>query len=320
MKFVRIMAGAAALALLATGCGKEESGPSAAEHIAAADRLCLRAQERVDELDDDFEDFDDVKRFAANAAKVGDALLTDLNNLEVPEELAEQVDEFNAEFTSGMRLVRRLGKAAEDAGAAPPEDLQKQSERVEEIVEEIEDQDKRLEALAKDIGYEECGIPDEEDEDAAADDSAADDDADSADDEAATDDDEAAAGDDPADEAAADEPPVTLDDIQTALEAEGVEFLATDDVASLEQDSDPLPFESAAFETDDGSAIFEILVYSSSQDARDAKAGINAAAGCGDEGSTTVCAGVGNAILVIDGDGPTVEEIGAIFSETMRSA
>ena len=318
MKPLRIAAIAAALALLATACGKEETGPSAAEYVAAADRLCLRAQERVDELDDDFQDFDDVKRFAANAAKVGDALLTDLNNLEVPEELAEKVDEFNGEFTSGMRLVRRLGKAAEDAGSAPPEDLEKHSERVEEIVEEIEDQDKRLEALANDIGYEECGIPDEEDEDAAADDSA--DDGDSADDEAATDDDEAAAGDDAADEAAADEPPVTLDDIQDALEAEGVEFLATDDVASLEEDSDPLPFESAAFETDDGSAIFEILVYSSSQDARDAKAGINAAAGCGDEGSTTICAGVGNAILVIDGDGPTVEEIGAIFTETMRSA
>ena len=306
MKSVRIVACAAALALLATACGKEETGPSAAEYIAAADRLCLRAQERVDELDDDFQDFNDVKRFAANAAKIGDALLTDLKNLEVPEELAEQVDEFNGEFTNGMRLIRRLGKAAEDEDTG----------RIEEIVEEVEDQDKRLESLAKDIGYEECGIADEPEEDEdAADDSA------SADDEAVEDgDDDDAVDDDAADEAAADEPPVTLDDIQTALEAEGVEFLATDDVATLEEDSDPPPFESAAFETDDGSAIFEILVYSSSQDARDAKAGINAAAGCGDEGSTTICAGVGNAILVIDGDGPTVEEIGAIFTETMRSA
>jgi hypothetical protein len=308
MNPLRIVAGAAAIALLAVGCGKEESGPSAAEYTAAADRLCLRAQERVEELDDDFQDFDDVKLFAANAAKIGDALLTDLKNLEVPDELAEKVDEFNGEFTNGMRLIRRLGKAAEDEDEG----------RIEEIAEEVEDQDKRLEALAEDIGYEECGIPDEdedEDEDAAADDPAEEE---PADEEPA--DDVDAGDDDDADEAAADEPPVTLDDIQDALEAEGIEFLATDDVASLEQDSDPPPFESAAFETDDGSAIFEILVYSTSQEARDAKAGINAAAGCGDEGSTTVCAGVGNAILVIDGDGATVEEIGAIFTETMRSA
>lgn len=306
MRPLRIVAGAVVLALVVTACGKEDSGPSAAEYIAAADRLCIRAQERVEELDDDFQNFDDVKRFASNAAKIGDALLTDLGALEVPEDLEEQVDEFNGAFKSGLRLIRQLGKAAEDEDA----------DRIEELAEEVEDQDERLEDLAKDIGYKECGIPDEDDADADADADAED----PADEDAAGDDDgagdEVAAGDD----ADGDEPPVDLDEIQTALEDAGVEFLATDDVASLEEDSDPPPVESAAFETDDESAIFEILVYSSAEDARAAKAGINAAAGCGDEGSTTICAGAGNAILVIDGDGQVVQEIGEIFSETMRSA
>lgn len=304
MKRFRTAAGLLALALLAAACGKEDSGPTAAEYIAAADKLCLRAQDRVDDLNDDFQDFDDVKRFAANAAKIGDALLTDLKALEVPEDLTEKVDEFNGEFTNGMRLIRRLGKAAEDQDA----------DRIEELAEEVEDQDERLEKVGQEIGYKECGISDEEDEDeepAADEDPAEDIDDETGDDIA-----------DPAEdeEEAAEEPPVTLDDIQTALEDEGIEFLATDDVASLEEDSDPPPFESAAFETDDGSAVFEILVFSTADDARAAKAGINAAAGCGDEGSTTVCAGVGNAILVIEGDGPTVQEIGQVFTEVMRSA
>ena len=312
MRLLRVVAGAVALALLTAACGEKDSGPSAADYIAAADRLCVRAQERVEELDDDFQNFDDVKRFASNAAKIGDALLTDLGALEVPEDLEDQVDEFNGEFKSGLRLIRQLGKAAED----------EDTDRIEEIAEEVEDQDKRLEELATDIGYEECGIPDEDEDEASADDPAEDEDA--ADEDIADEpsgeeqsaDDEAAGGDDVVGE----DPPVDLDDIQTALEDGGVEFLATDDVATLEEDSDPPPFESAAFETDDGSAVFEILVYSTVEDARSAKAGINAAAGCGDEGSTTICAGVGNAILVIDGDGATVQEIGDIFTETMRSA
>ena len=300
MMRLRLIAGASALALLAVACGEKESGPSAAEYIAAADRLCVRAEERFDELDDDFQDFSDVKRFAANAAKIGDALLTDLRNLEVPDDLEEKVDEFNAEFANGMRLVRRLGKAAEDEDTG----------RIEELVEEVEEQDKRLETLGRDIGYEECGIADEDDEDA---DPAEDE---PAEEEEEQDAEEAAADDDVASE----EPPVGLDDIETALEDEGVEFLAIDDIASLEEGSDPPPVESAAYETDDGSAEFEILVYASSDDARAAKAGVNALAGCGDEGSTTICAGAGNAILVIDGDGPTVEEIGTVFTEVMRSA
>lgn len=307
MRPLRVFAGAAALALLAAACGEKDSGPSAAEYIAAADRLCVRAQERVEELDDDFQNFDDVKRFAANAAKIGDALLTDLGALEVPEDLEEQVDEFSGAFRSGLRLIRQLGKAAED----------EDTDRIEELAEEVEDQDKRLEKLAKDIGYKQCGIPDEDEEDdATADDASSDD----ATEDTAADDEEVAADDDVVDDEAAEDPPVTLDDIQTALEDEGIEFLATDDVATLEEDSDPPPVESAAFETDDGSAVFEILVYSSVEDARAAKAGINAAAGCGDEGSTTICAGAGNAILVIDGDGATVQEIGEIFTEAMRSA
>lgn len=299
MRPLRIVAGAVVLPLVVTACGKEDSGPLAAEYLAAADRLCVRAQERVEELDDDFQNFDEVKRFAANAAKVGDALLTDLGALEVPEDLEEQVDEFNGAFKSGLRLIRQLGKAAEDEDA----------DRIEELAEEVEDQDERLEDLAKDIGFKECGIPDEDEDDADADADAEDPTADDAAD-------EVAAGDD----ADGDEPPVDLDEIQTALEDAGVEFLATDDVASLEEDSDPPPVESAAFETDDESAVFEILVYASAEDARAAKAGINAAAGCGDEGSTAICAGAGNAILVIDGDGPVVQEIGEIFTETMRSA
>lgn len=311
MKRSRVAAGLAALALLAGACGKEDSGPTAAEYIVAADKLCLRAQERVDGLNDDFGNFDDVKRFAANAAKIGDALLTDLKALEVPEDLTEKVDEFNGEFTNGMRLIRRLGKAAEDQDA----------NRIEELAEEVEDQDQRLEKIGEDIGYKECGISDEEDKDEEP---AADEDP--AEEGAAAEDVGDGTGDDTAgdpsgdDEEVAEEPPVTLDDIQTALEDKGIEFLATDDVASLEEDSDPPPVESAAFETDDGSAVFDILVYATPDDARAAKAGINAAAGCGDEGSTTVCAGVGNAILVIEGDGPTVQEIGQVFTEAMRSA
>ena len=310
---LRVTAGAVALVLLVGACGEEDKGPSAAEYIAAADRLCLRAQERVEDLDDDFQDFDDVKRFATNAAKIGNALMTDLQALEVPDDLTEDVDDFNAEFTKGLRLIRQLGKAAEDENTT----------RIEELADEVDEQDKKLEPIARKIGYEECGIPDEDEEedsdsgaDAPADDEAAADDTtdDTAED---TGDD---SGDDSGDDAGDDEPPVNLDEIQTALEDAGVEFLATDDVASLEEDSDPPPFESAAFETDDGSAIFEILVYTSNEEARAAKAGINAAAGCGDEGSTTICAGAGNAILVIDGDGPTVEEIGQIFTETMNSA
>lgn len=306
----RILRAVAAVlvAAIAAACGGEEEGPSAAEYIAAADRLCLRAQERVEELDDDFQDFEDVKRFATNAARIGDAMLTDLKNLEAPEELEEGVDEFNGEFSNGLRLIRRLGQAAED----------EDSTRIEELAEEIEDQDKKVEKVAQSIGYKQCGIPDEDEDEPSNEDAAGGDSGDSGD--SGDDASEEPAGDDVADDEAAAEPPVTLDDIQDALEDEGIEFLATDDVASLEEDSDPPPFESAAFETDDGSAIFEILVYESAQEARAAKAGINAAAGCGDEGSQTICAGVGNAILVIEGENTIVQQIGGVFTDTMTAA
>lgn len=233
------LAVALAAALLLAACGGGEKGPSAAEYIAGADRLCLRAQERVETLSDDFQNLDDVKLFATNAAKIGDALQTDLKALEVPEELRERVDEFNGVFANGLRLIRRLGKAAEDGD----------TDRIGQLGEEIDDQDKRLERVARSVGYKECGIPDEDEQDAAA---AVSDPTLVDEDPPAQDGTGAGAGAE-----AASVGGLSRDEI-IGLEDESVAFTAINDIASLEEDSDPRPVESASFEMDDEFEILEI--------------------------------------------------------------
>lgn len=281
----RAVALAGTMVLLAA-CGGGESGPTKAEFITAADKVCDKANEKIDVIQKrDVEDFADIKKLTTDAAKIGDAMLKDLRAIEVPKSEEEDIEEVFGGIEKQVRVIRQLGKAAED----------EDQDKIDEIIEEGDDLDSDIEKSAKKYGFTSCGVETDEDEDEDASSSSSDD--------------EEAAADDSLPSGS-----LEIDEVEEIL-GESVEFTAAGR-STLAKESDPKPRDAKAYETEDGSATFELLTYDSPKDATAAEPGISEAAEAG--GFVTVSFGK-NVILVTAGtdgdDTTTAEAIADVFSK-----
>ncbi len=281
----RAVALAGTMVLLAA-CGGGESGPTKAEFITSADKICDKADEKLDViLERDIDDFSAMKKLTTDAGRIGDALLKDLRAIEVPEGDEEDVEEVLGGIEKQVRVVRQLGKAAED----------EDQDKIDEIIEEGDDLEADVEKSAKSYGFKTCGVDDEDDA--------------KADDKSSSSDDEEAAADDSLPSGS-----LEIDEVEEIL-GESVEFTAAGR-STLAKESDPTPRDAKAYETEDGSATFELLVYDSPKDAIAAEPGISKAAE--DGGFVTVSFGK-NVILVTAGtdgdDTTTAEAIADVFSK-----
>lgn len=290
----RAVALAGTMVLLAA-CGGGESGPTKAEFITAADKICDKADKKLDViLERDVEDFSDMKRLTTDAGRIGDALLKDLRAIEVPKGEEEDVEEVFGGIEKQVRVIRQLGKAAED----------EDQDKIDEIIEEGDDLEADVEKSAKRYGFKTCGVDDEDDKDDAKADGKS----------GSSDDEKAAADEEPAADDGLPAGSLEIDEVEEIL-SESVEFTAAGR-STLAKGSDPTTRDAKAYETEDGSATFELLTYDSPEDAIEAEPGISKAAQAG--GFVTVSFGK-NVILVTAGtdedDTTTAEAIADVFSK-----
>lgn len=135
-------------------CGDDGDQLTKAEYIAAADELCAEADETLDEMGDP-ESIDDLVEQLEAGKEVYEQLAADIDALEDPDEGEEQADEI---FDLLDDIIDELDEVIEVAETEDPVAIQEAIEEIEEISEEADE-------LARDFGFEECGVDDEEDTD-----------------------------------------------------------------------------------------------------------------------------------------------------------
>ena len=135
----------AALAL--AGCGDDDDGgPSREDFIAEADALCERLNERVEQVNQTQPtNLEELREVLDEGLEVTDEGLEEFEQLEPPEEIEDEVDEFLDE-------AREQREVLEDAREADSvvEGAQILRDRLPAIRETRRD-------LADEIGFEECG-------------------------------------------------------------------------------------------------------------------------------------------------------------------
>jgi hypothetical protein len=156
-KVAAVLAACAAVAACGSDDGGGGGGETAAattveerltkeEYIAAADAICKDANDRVAALEDP-ESSDELVSFIQQARAIGREQLTALRELSPPEDIEARVEEAYGLIDDQLALTEELEQAAEE------EDL----ERVEELVDEGNALDEQADAIAVEIGLQECG-------------------------------------------------------------------------------------------------------------------------------------------------------------------
>ncbi len=151
------------LAFVAVGCGGDDSSDeSSSEEEEAAeplseDEFLEQFEEACSAIDDELEDlpdpesYEDIIELAPQASEIATEGIETLQDIVPPEDLADDVDELLGLLEDRLELNEDLVTAAED----------EDDEAIQEIVDEGEDLDDEIDAIAEDIGLE-CFV-DEED-------------------------------------------------------------------------------------------------------------------------------------------------------------
>lgn len=141
MKLTSLVTPVLAAAAFAVGCG----GPSKDDFVKEADAICKEADEDFKRLDEP-QTLDELKTFADRAASLGDDVLDDLRELEVPGEVEEDFEKYTETVEDGLDKLREV----EDAATLEQAVALVNGAEAKELQEEQDD-------LAKEIGFEDCG-------------------------------------------------------------------------------------------------------------------------------------------------------------------
>ena len=136
-------------ALLGAGCGGGDSGLSREELISQADAICAEYEQRTEELEQP-QDLDDVEQFVGETRTLIQEGIDELRELEPPEELADDYNEWISQNEENLRLLEDLEAAAAAGDQA----------EVQELLTEAQEAGARADRLAGDMGFEECGAND----------------------------------------------------------------------------------------------------------------------------------------------------------------
>jgi hypothetical protein len=132
--------------LLLASCGGDGDGLSREEFVAEADAICAEYDQRVQEIEQP-QGLDDVERYADEAQPVIEEGMTELRELEPPEELQ---DDWNAFISSSEESLDFLDELREAGAAGDPE-------RIQEIAQEVSAVNDEANGIARELGLEDCG-------------------------------------------------------------------------------------------------------------------------------------------------------------------
>jgi hypothetical protein len=133
----------ASLALAA--CGGGDGGLSRQEFLSEADSICAEYDQRIQEIDEP-QSIDDVERYADEAKPVIEEGMTELRELEPPDELQEQWNEYIASSEESVEYLDELRQAGAEGDPA----------RIQEIAQEVSEKNEEADRLARDLGLQDC--------------------------------------------------------------------------------------------------------------------------------------------------------------------
>lgn len=135
-----------AMGLAAAGCGEGEDRLTREELIEQADATCADFDAQLEEIDEPT-GLDDVERYVKEVRPVVEEGTNELAELEPPEELQDEYDDWIAAMRSSVDQFDEL----EEAAASGDE------QRIQEVFESVGQGGDEADRLAEDIGFQECG-------------------------------------------------------------------------------------------------------------------------------------------------------------------
>lgn len=139
------LATSAALAV-ATGCGGDGGERlSREELVSQADAICAEYEAELDELAEP-ESLADFERLVEDAKPIVENGIEGLRGLEPPEDLEDEYDEWLARNEENVETIDDLQAAV----------AERDEQRIQEIVQELDANEQEADELAAEIGLEDC--------------------------------------------------------------------------------------------------------------------------------------------------------------------
>jgi hypothetical protein len=151
-----------AAGLVAAGCGDSGGGDvSKEDYIAAADKFCKEQNEEANKRSEDLQKavegvesedelFEKITPQLEDAAEFTKDGFEEFKDIEPPAEDKETIDKLHAEMTKQVDLLDDIVQAAKD----------KDTQKFTQIAEQGDQIDTKLNQMAQDYGFKECGDED----------------------------------------------------------------------------------------------------------------------------------------------------------------
>jgi hypothetical protein len=138
-----------AMGLAAAGCGGDGDRLTREELIEEADATCADFDRQIEEVEEP-QSLDDVERYVQEVRPIVEDGTDELAELEPPEELQGEYDEWVEAMRSSVDRFDEL----EEAAASGDE------QRIQEVFESAGEGGEETDRLAEELGFQECGSDD----------------------------------------------------------------------------------------------------------------------------------------------------------------
>jgi hypothetical protein len=135
-----------AICLAAAGCGGGGDGLTREELIEEADATCAEFDQQIEDVAEP-ESLDDIERYIQEIRPIVEEGTDELDELEPPEELEDEYNDWIEATRSGVEQFDEL----EEAAASGDE------QRIQEVFEGVGAGGEEADRLAEELGFEECG-------------------------------------------------------------------------------------------------------------------------------------------------------------------
>jgi hypothetical protein len=137
-----------AMGLAAAGCGGDDR-LTREELVEEADATCADFDQRIEEIDEP-ESPEDIERYVQEIRPIVEEGTDELAELQPPEELEDEYDQWIQETRSAIDMFDEL----EEAAASGDE------QRIQEVLQGAGEGGEEADRLAQELGFQECGSDD----------------------------------------------------------------------------------------------------------------------------------------------------------------
>jgi signal transduction protein with GAF and PtsI domain len=128
-----------------TGCGGDGGALSRDELVSRADAICTKYEERIDALAEP-QSIEEVEALADQAKPIVEDGVDELARLQPPEDLEDEYDRWIGLNRESVDTIDELKEAAAAGDGA----------RVQQVVQDADEKEREADALARQIGLDEC--------------------------------------------------------------------------------------------------------------------------------------------------------------------